>query len=337
MDIVEVEVYADANQFAGTLGPSPYCINFDVEGSNIDSVIVRTPNGADLSLVATDDGWNYYQCGFSTMCEISSDPSIGFGDFDFTFTAQDASVETATVGYNPGCTDPHTGYGDVTFPIHGQTDVVLDPTLIWMCADGPCGNFAWYMELFPAVGQGASYEADILDPGASEWTPGLLTGSTLYRFYLSAGTSLEGSPQALMTTPGNDAFLYFAGFETINEIEFSTAAANAGAVPPTMVLQRISPFEVALSWSFATCAGETNYGIYAGFLGDWTSHVAVDCEDDGGDLTEVFTSPPEVSLYFLVVPWNDDGEGSYGLDSSSAERPPSAGATCQPIQLPGCS
>jgi hypothetical protein len=75
-------------------------------------------------------------------------------------------------------------------------------------------------------------------------------------------------------------------------------------------------------------------GIYRGVLGNWYSHVAIDCHDDGGDLTESVALPPE-NAYFLIVPFSDGEEGSYGYDSSSRERPPAA-AACRPSQALGC-
>jgi hypothetical protein len=86
------------------------------------------------------------------------------------------------------------------------------------------------METYPLVGPGASYEADLLDPAASIWTPGVLTANKVYGFWLSSGSLLPPGAQSLQTTPGLDDVDYFPGFETNNTITFKTHASNVQLV-----------------------------------------------------------------------------------------------------------
>jgi len=109
-----------------------------------------------------------------------------------------------------------------------------------------------------------------------------------------------------------------------------------GTVPPAITMSKTtSPSEISITWSESNCAGAQDYGIYVGVLGQWYSHVAIDCHDDGSNLTETVPCPPQ-DVYYLVVPFNDSDEGSYGRDSSSNERPPAVLSTCRPSQALGC-
>ena len=225
MDVTEIEVNVGASWFGGVLDPLPYCLRVSVEGTNISAVTVQTPNGAaPQALSQTDEDWGYTSQHFSSLCAMSTDPAVGFGTFVFAITDQSGVTETATVVFapsNPCTADPHSGYPDVTSPLHGATNVALDPTLTWQCANVPCGSFAWFMELFPTSGPGASFEADLLLPVPPMWTPGLLACDIQYMFYIASGTILPPGIQNLTTT-GMDDFLYAAVFETVNQTVFTT-------------------------------------------------------------------------------------------------------------------
>jgi hypothetical protein len=117
-------------------------------------------------------------------------------------------------------------------------------------------------------------------------------------------------------------------------ITTASAASDPGRVPPNVTLERLSPTDVRVTWSPSVCSGASDYAIYEGQIGDFTSHAPIDCSDDGGDGSEVITLPPG-DRYLLVVPLDAGREGSYGLDSSGAERP-SALSTCRTAQALGC-
>ncbi len=109
--------------------------------------------------------------------------------------------------------------------------------------------------------------------------------------------------------------------------------ASPGNVSNLTVFLAEATSELILSWS-ATCApvGQ-DYGIYQGTIGNWTSHVAIDCTDDGGDRTEAI--PVAAGMrYYLVVPHSDAAVGSFGSDSAGVERPAGA-VTCAPVQVLG--
>jgi len=113
-----------------------------------------------------------------------------------------------------------------------------------------------------------------------------------------------------------------------------TLASEPGRVPTDMLMTRLTSTQVKLFWSPSPCAGAVNYGIYEGDLGDFTSHVPVTCTDLMADFEERIVTAPG-NHYYLVVPLGSVVEGSYGLDSAGAERPPST-AACKPIQSTAC-
>ena len=93
-----------------------------------------------------------------------------------------------------------------------------------------------------------------------------------------------------------------------------------------------APGALVLSWLPSCTHGAADYGIYEGLRGSWNSHVAVDCSDDGGDLREEVTPTTADDHYYLVVPINFNGEGSYGTDSANNERLTGT-STCAPTQF----
>jgi len=174
--------------------------------------------------VSVGDRFQYHGGCFASLDEMRTDPALGFGDFVLTFTAVDTSVDTVTLPFDPV---PHPGYGEIVSPEHAATDVNLNPTFVWTCENEPCGNFAWYTELYPSHASGVEYEADILDPDATQWTPGTISDDTTYTYRLSAGSILNLSPSGeLQTVPtdGGVPLIYVQGFETTNEIEFITCS-----------------------------------------------------------------------------------------------------------------
>jgi len=106
--------------------------------------------------------------------------------------------------------------------------------------------------------------------------------------------------------------------------------------PPRLTLAKTVAFppSIELRWGASTSAGAEDYGIYEGTVGAWYSHTAIDCHDNGADLREVIT-PGGGNRYYLVVPHNPNVEGSYGTDSSGAQRPPGT-VTCRPTQGLDC-
>lgn len=228
MDIESAELAASVDRVDGVLLPAPYSFDVTVTGVNIVGVTLQTPNGATHALILVDGEWQYHKHNLASLVAMSNDSDVGFGTFVFTFFGPGGVTETASAVFDPGLSDPHSGYASISFPTNGQTGVSSHPTFTWTCANPPCGSFAWYLEVFPVSGIGLGYDEGFLIPTSSEWTPGPLSGGTQYGLWISSGTILgPGIPQSLSTTPGGDAFDYVPGFETVNQLEFTTSEADS--------------------------------------------------------------------------------------------------------------
>jgi len=92
---------------------------------------------------------------------------------------------------------------------------------------------------------------------------------------------------------------------------------------------------IILEWVESCSSADNDYGVYEGNVGSWSSHIPVPglCTT-GGLTTATFTTGP-TDNYYLVVPTDGSTEGSYGRDSTPAERPPSA-APCAAQSLGNC-
>ena len=86
--------------------------------------------------------------------------------------------------------------------------------------------------------------------------------------------------------------------------------------------------DVTLTWGPCCLAG-ADYAIYEGSFGAWSGHVPDVCSTGG--LTAASVMPAAGDRYFLVVPHDAAVEGSYGLDSTGAERAASNDA-CRSVQ-----
>ena len=80
-------------------------------------------------------------------------------------------------------------------------------------------------------------------------------------------------------------------------------------------------------------AADTDYAVYEGTVGDFTSHLPTLCST-GGATSATFT-PQAGDRYYLVVPTSLNREGSYG-DNSSAGARAASGAACHVQYLSAC-
>ncbi len=125
----------------------------------------------------------------------------------------------------------------------------------------------------------------------------------------------------------------------VQTFQILTAFVAAGRVPDgahapgTPFLLSLNGSDLALDWASSCVASDSDYAVYEGTLGAFTSHVPVVCSTAGA--TAWTLSPGAGDRYYLVVPRNAMREGSYGLDSALAERPASA-AACLPRAIAAC-
>jgi hypothetical protein len=134
-----------------------------------------------------------------------------------------------------------------------------------------------------------------------------------------------------------DDFEILSGWPTSSKVEGLSCLANPGLVPPTIQVNKATapPTDLIVSWSASCADGARDYGIHQGTIGAWYSHKALDCNDAGADLKEQVT-PAAASSYYLVVPMNYRGEGSYGTRSSGPQRPVGTVVCMTPQLITSC-
>jgi len=113
-------------------------------------------------------------------------------------------------------------------------------------------------------------------------------------------------------------------------LETGLTLPSAGAGRVTGLTLGRAGGNVTLAWSASCSASDNDYGIYAGAIGNFTSHQSVQCSTAGALTASL--SLPAGNTYYLVVPRNATREGSYGRNGVGAERPAAAGA-CVPQQV----
>ena len=116
---------------------------------------------------------------------------------------------------------------------------------------------------------------------------------------------------------------------TCDGLDTTACGFGPGEVPPNITMAR-TPGGIVINWFQSTCIGADFYAIYEGDLRSWYSHTLLRCSADPS--SEVITPGPD-DHYYLVVPYNSQGEGSYGRDFSGNERPPGSPACVVPQLL----
>lgn len=135
--------------------------------------------------------------------------------------------------------------------------------------------------------------------------------------------------------PSNDCNLNLVP----DECEPTASCLGAGATPSRhtsgqpLLLDKTAGGSLALSWGASCFAADTDYAVYEGVLGDFSSHVPRACSTDAA--TQIELVPAAANRYYLVVPRNPTREGSYGRTSAAAERPASS-EPCLPQEIAAC-
>jgi nitrite reductase (cytochrome c-552) len=117
-------------------------------------------------------------------------------------------------------------------------------------------------------------------------------------------------------------------------------APAAGGVPDGHTLQG-SPLSVSLNaagdlvlnWGASCVSSDTDFAIYEGTLGDFTSHAPTLCSTGGA--TSAIVQSAAGATYYLVLPHNTIWEGSHGYRGDGTERPRGASA-CLPQAVGVC-
>ncbi len=108
--------------------------------------------------------------------------------------------------------------------------------------------------------------------------------------------------------------------------------SGGGGSVDGLTMGRTGPGTLTLSWAPSCDGGDTDYEVYEGDLGNFSSHRSVLCSS-GGTRSASVPEPPG-SVYYLAVPRSTAFEGSYGR-ATSGQRP-AAGSACFPQHLSAC-
>lgn len=100
-----------------------------------------------------------------------------------------------------------------------------------------------------------------------------------------------------------------------------------------LALEKKPAGQVRLLWGASCNPSDTDYVVYEGELGSFTSHTAATCSTAGQ--LEWTLTPGADGRYFLIAPRNASREGSLGRTSTGAERAEGA-ASCLPRLTLNC-
>jgi hypothetical protein len=116
----------------------------------------------------------------------------------------------------------------------------------------------------------------------------------------------------------------------VSDLSFSIvppAAPGSGDVGEQLQVAK-QETDIVLSWGASCSELDTDFSVYEGTLGAFTSHMPVFCSTGGNPESGPFI-PVGGNRYFLVVPRQATQEGSYGTDSEGAQRSASV-SRCHP-------
>jgi hypothetical protein len=193
------------------------------------------------------------------------------------------------------------------------------------------------------------YDNDMVDEGAAFLHLGSEAGLSTEQVWMVEGNQAEtrfgtravaagdvngdGLDDVIVGAPDYDngeedegqAFLYLGSGEV----------APAGWVPTDtpLLLARNLGTSLSLAWGQSCLTEDTDYEIYEGQLGDFTSHAPRYCSTSGA--TQAILLPSDGDTYYLIVPRNQSWEGSYGRTTGGTERPRGTSA-CLPQAVGTC-
>jgi len=154
--------------------------------------------------------------------------------------------------------------------------------------------------------------------------------------------SLDGYYAVVVWKVGSPDLALSSDFTiTLSEVLPTVVPDGAGGTESLRVA-RPDPLNVTVSWGFE-CNAQllgTDYTLYTGdldqlrSLGVWDYSADLPVCSAGVDQTETIPTPAG-NRFFLVIPHNGHQEGSYGVGSSSVERPPAGASACYPQNLAG--
>ena len=116
----------------------------------------------------------------------------------------------------------------------------------------------------------------------------------------------------------------------------SGAVPDGQVVPGSPLLLSRSGAMLGLSWGASCVSTDTDYAVYTGKLGVFSSHEPLTCSTAGATTLSLdIGSLGDTDGYFLVGPRNDQVAGSLGTSSNGLSRSPGP-APCLPQVVAAC-
>jgi hypothetical protein len=203
-----------------------------------------------------------------------------------------------------------------TSPVYGDSDLNGRPDIVhgpWLNAEpfampsDECGDIAAGTDAIKTL---ISFRFACVDSNSN----GTVDVSTCASW--SAGTTSRCSNLT-------DAFPATNARCSCETIETGVPMPVAGGRVGGLTLARSGASNLALAWGASCSPIENDYAVYEGTLGSFSSHQSVVCSTGG--LTSTTIQPGAGSRYYLVVPRNNQREGSYG-NTTAGPRPPAVNA-----------
>jgi probable HAF family extracellular repeat protein len=160
-------------------------------------------------------------------------------------------------------------------------------------------------------------------------------GINLTGWTLTTANGVSGDGRTLVGT-GTHNGLTEAWVAHLASLTAAGGVPDGGEVPglPLIIGKSSTPGNLELSWGHSCRSGDSDYAVYEGLLGNFTSHAPRLCSTGGA--TSVTLTPASDNRYYLVVPQSPDGaEGSYGTASGGDQRSPSVNS-CHPQVFTAC-
>jgi hypothetical protein len=273
-------------------------------------------------IVALEDRSTDGQKAFFAVARVDETP-LGDATFDFARIGRNFAMAPM-----PSPQVVSSGIGEY-FPVHF---VITDPAagfygLPGVPASSTITAFWVYTKTNPSPRDRASWTFVGRYPytGGSTSGDAMLSCPTTGAPYLAAAIELD-SGQVVTSSLSAGTF-----------VTCDTFAPGAGAVrdggPNGLFVSRDVGGDLKLSWGLSCSAGDNDYEVYEGTIGDWTSHRPKLCTTSG--LRTATFAPPAADSYYLAVPVEAPYEGSYGTASGGVERPLGA-AVCRSRIVNAC-
>lgn len=221
LDIRNIIISAVEYRLDGVPGDTPYEWAAGVSGDDITAVTVTPPGGVPIALNPWPTGWadwGFVVEDYETLTALRSDFPVG--DYIFTFNG---GTDSVTLNHHPALP---TGFANITYPVHGSTNVPLNPTYTW----GSCTGYGDALSMAVAEEAGGMISMVFLgDIDETSWTAPQLNPGVLHWLEVSVFAGTAPQPYGCQTL-GLDNFDYYDLFENCNAVLFTTVIPAPGAL-----------------------------------------------------------------------------------------------------------